>query len=67
MEHFLFNQFLLYFTQSECRLLILCQNGHVVEVQSPDPEAQRPTKTFQLPEQTSRYFRFRSIKSQIKV
>ncbi|XP_036972430.1 cilia- and flagella-associated protein 44 [Acanthopagrus latus] len=53
-------------SHSECRLLILCQNGHVVEVQSPDPEAQRPTKTFQLPEQTSRYFRFRSIKSQIK-
>ncbi|XP_029301209.1 cilia- and flagella-associated protein 44 [Cottoperca gobio] len=50
----------------ENRLLILCQSGHVVEVHSPDPEAQRPNKTFQLPELTSRSFRFRSIKSQIK-
>ncbi|KAA8584641.1 hypothetical protein FQN60_008426, partial [Etheostoma spectabile] len=51
----------------ENRLLILCQSGHVVEVQSPDPEAERPTKTFQLPDLSSRSFRFRSIKSRIKV
>ncbi|XP_032395282.1 cilia- and flagella-associated protein 44 [Etheostoma spectabile] len=50
----------------ENRLLILCQSGHVVEVQSPDPEAERPTKTFQLPDLSSRSFRFRSIKSRIK-
>lgn len=55
------------FTQSENRLLVLCQNGHVVEVQSPDPEARKPTKTFQLPELPCRYFRFRSIKSRVKV
>ncbi|XP_076614824.1 cilia- and flagella-associated protein 44 [Chaetodon auriga] len=53
-------------SHSENRLLILCQSGHVVEVQSPDPEAQKPTKTFELPELPSRSFRFRSIKSQIK-
>ncbi|XP_045922375.1 cilia- and flagella-associated protein 44 isoform X1 [Micropterus dolomieu] len=53
-------------SHSENRLLILCQNGHVVEVQSPDPEAHKPTKTFQLPEIPSRTFRFRSIKSRIK-
>ncbi|XP_040013967.1 cilia- and flagella-associated protein 44 [Xiphias gladius] len=53
-------------SHSENRLLILCQSGHVVEVQSPDPEAEKPTKTFQLPELPSRSFRFRSIKSRIK-
>ncbi|KAM6975484.1 cilia- and flagella-associated protein 44-like [Tautogolabrus adspersus] len=53
-------------SHSENRLLILCQSGHVVEVQSPDPEAQKPTKTFQLPELPSKVFRFRSIKSRIK-
>lgn len=59
--------FCAHFTQSESRLLILCQSGHVVEVHSPDPEAQRPTETFQLPDLPSLYFRFRSIKSQIQV
>ncbi|KAM6987447.1 cilia- and flagella-associated protein 44-like [Tautogolabrus adspersus] len=53
-------------SHSENRLLILCQSGHVVEVQSPDPEAQKPTKTFQLSELPSKVFRFRSIKSRIK-
>ncbi|GLD56738.1 cilia- and flagella-associated protein 44-like protein, partial [Lates japonicus] len=53
-------------SHSENRLLILCQSGHVVEVHSPDPEAQKPTKTFELPELPSRSFRFRSIKSRIK-
>ncbi|XP_056259641.1 cilia- and flagella-associated protein 44 [Seriola aureovittata] len=53
-------------SHSENRLLILCQSGHVTEVQCPDPEAQKPTKTFQLPELSSRSFRFSSIKSRIK-
>ncbi|XP_053196505.1 cilia- and flagella-associated protein 44 [Scomber japonicus] len=53
-------------SHNENRLLILCQTGHVVEVQSPDPESQKPDKTFQLPELPSRSFRFRSIKSRIK-
>ncbi|XP_055369540.1 cilia- and flagella-associated protein 44 isoform X2 [Betta splendens] len=51
---------------SENRLLILCQSGHVVEVQSPDLKAEKPNKTFQLPELPRRFFRFRSIKSRIK-
>ncbi|KAG7235618.1 hypothetical protein INR49_002428 [Caranx melampygus] len=51
---------------SENSLLILCQTGHVLEVQCPDPEAQKPTKTFHLPELPTKYFKFRSIKSQIK-
>ncbi|XP_041667527.1 cilia- and flagella-associated protein 44 [Cheilinus undulatus] len=53
-------------SHSENRLLIMCQSGHVVEVQSPDPEAQKPTKTFQLPELPRKVFKFRSIKSHIK-
>ncbi|XP_069562406.1 cilia- and flagella-associated protein 44 [Brachyistius frenatus] len=53
-------------SHTENRLLILCQNGHVVEVQRPDPEAQKPAKTFQVPELPRRSFRFRSIKSRIK-
>ncbi|XP_029902729.1 cilia- and flagella-associated protein 44 [Myripristis murdjan] len=47
-------------------LLILCLSGHVVEVQSPDSEAENPSKTYQLSGLPSRYFRFRSIKSRIK-
>lgn len=39
----------------------------MVEVHCPDPEAHKPTKTFRLPELPSRSFRFRSIKSRIKV
>ncbi|XP_061589187.1 cilia- and flagella-associated protein 44 [Cololabis saira] len=53
-------------SHSENRLLILCQNGYVVEVHSPDPEAQMPTKTFQLTELPRRFFKFKSIKSRIK-
>ncbi|XP_034565559.1 cilia- and flagella-associated protein 44 [Notolabrus celidotus] len=53
-------------SHSENRLLILCQSGHVVELDSPDPEAQKPAKTFKLPALPSRCFRFRSIKSRIK-
>uniref|UniRef100_A0A3P8TUV7 Cilia- and flagella-associated protein 44 n=1 Tax=Amphiprion percula TaxID=161767 RepID=A0A3P8TUV7_AMPPE len=53
-------------SHSENRLLVLCQNGHVVEVHSPDPDAQKPTKTFQLVDLPRRSFRFKSIKSRIK-
>lgn len=55
------------FTQSENKLLVLCQNGHVVEVHCPDLKAQKSTKTYKLSELPSRSFSFRSIKSQIKV
>ncbi|XP_051813628.1 cilia- and flagella-associated protein 44-like isoform X2 [Acanthochromis polyacanthus] len=48
------------------RLLILCQNGHVVEVQRPDPKARDPPITFHLSELPRRSFRFTSIKSRIK-
>ncbi|KAG7498622.1 cilia-and flagella-associated 44 [Solea senegalensis] len=53
-------------SHSESTLLVLCQSGHVVEVHSPHPKAQNPTKTFQLLDLLRRSFRFRSIKSRIK-
>ncbi|XP_076020168.1 cilia- and flagella-associated protein 44 [Genypterus blacodes] len=53
-------------SHNENTLLILCQSGHVIEVQSPDPEAQNLNNTYHLSGLTCRYFRFRSIKSRIK-
>ncbi|CAB1452581.1 unnamed protein product [Pleuronectes platessa] len=53
-------------SHEENRLLVLCENGHVVELHSPDPRAQKPSKSFELPELPRRSFRFRSIKSRIK-
>lgn len=53
--------------QSENRLLILCRSGHVVEVHSPEPGAQESSKTFKLQYLPRRSFRFKSIKSRIKV
>ncbi|CAM4635885.1 unnamed protein product [Leuciscus chuanchicus] len=47
-------------------LLIFCQNGHVVEVQCPDPGAQTGGNTFQLSGLPTMHFYFRSIKSRIK-
>uniref|UniRef100_A0A672S872 Uncharacterized protein n=1 Tax=Sinocyclocheilus grahami TaxID=75366 RepID=A0A672S872_SINGR len=48
-------------------LLIFCQNGHVVEVQCPDPGAQTDGNTFQLSDLPTMHFCFSSIKSRIKV
>ncbi|KAK2818850.1 hypothetical protein Q5P01_024411 [Channa striata] len=53
-------------SHSDNRLLILCQSGHVVEVQCPDPDTEKQSETFELPELPRRSFRFRSIKSRIK-
>ncbi|XP_073677561.1 cilia- and flagella-associated protein 44 [Garra rufa] len=47
-------------------LLIFCQNGHVVEVQCPDPGAQAGGNTFQLSDLPTMHFCFSSIKSRIK-
>ncbi|KAI2652935.1 Cilia- and flagella-associated protein 44 [Labeo rohita] len=47
-------------------LLIFCQNGHVVEVQCPDPGAQTGGNTFQLSDLPTMHFCFSSIKSRIK-
>ncbi|XP_077441867.1 cilia- and flagella-associated protein 44-like isoform X1 [Vanacampus margaritifer] len=50
----------------ENRLLILCQNGYIVEVPCPDQSTPNPTKSYQLLELPRRSFYFKSIKSQIK-
>ncbi|KPP67019.1 cilia- and flagella-associated protein 44-like [Scleropages formosus] len=47
-------------------LLILCQNGHVVEIKAPDLEIQTSSSTYELCGVPSRHFRFLSIKSRIK-
>ncbi|XP_041088697.1 cilia- and flagella-associated protein 44 isoform X2 [Polyodon spathula] len=47
-------------------LLILCLNGHVVEVQAPDPEKQITDVTFEIQNIYCRHFHFCSIKSKIK-
>uniref|UniRef100_A0A3Q2FKH5 Cilia and flagella associated protein 44 n=1 Tax=Cyprinodon variegatus TaxID=28743 RepID=A0A3Q2FKH5_CYPVA len=51
----------------ENRLLILCGSGDVVEVPGPDAGAPTSSKTFELHHLPRRSFRFRSIKSRIKV
>ncbi|XP_041693955.1 cilia- and flagella-associated protein 44 isoform X1 [Coregonus clupeaformis] len=47
-------------------LLVLCKSGHVVEVQSPDPEAQNHGTTYHISGLPTRHFTFSSIKSHIK-
>ncbi|XP_068191495.1 cilia- and flagella-associated protein 44-like [Antennarius striatus] len=54
------------FPGSEDKLLIMCQNGHVIEVQIVDLQAHCLADTFLLCRLPSRSFRFRSIKSRIK-
>uniref|UniRef100_A0A8C6TSR1 WD repeat domain 52 n=1 Tax=Neogobius melanostomus TaxID=47308 RepID=A0A8C6TSR1_9GOBI len=55
-----------HFHSASC-LLVLCQTGHVLEVQSPDPEQPQQTQTFELSTLQTRAFFFKSIKSRIKV
>ncbi|XP_061656412.1 cilia- and flagella-associated protein 44-like [Syngnathoides biaculeatus] len=50
----------------ENRLLILCQNGHIVEVPCPEHTTLKPKKSYELLELPRRSFSFKSIKSQIK-
>ncbi|XP_034144335.1 cilia- and flagella-associated protein 44 isoform X2 [Esox lucius] len=47
-------------------LLVLCRSGHVMEVLSPDPEAQTPGTTYRISGLHTRHFTFSSIKSHIK-
>ncbi|XP_062376877.1 cilia- and flagella-associated protein 44 [Sardina pilchardus] len=47
-------------------LLILCDNGHVAEVDAPDQDTQSVRSTYLLQDLKVRHFCFRSIKSSIK-
>ncbi|MBN3326680.1 CFA44 protein, partial [Atractosteus spatula] len=47
-------------------LLVLCENGHVVEVPAPDPELPSSGTTYQIRSLPTRHFHFRSIKSRIR-
>ncbi|XP_006628047.3 cilia- and flagella-associated protein 44 isoform X2 [Lepisosteus oculatus] len=47
-------------------LLVLCENGHVVEVPAPDPELPSSGTTYQIRSLPARHFHFRSIKSRIR-
>ncbi|XP_039600046.1 cilia- and flagella-associated protein 44 isoform X3 [Polypterus senegalus] len=53
-------------THEKSTLLILCENGHVVEIIPPDPEKQDTVSTFELKNISMKHFGFRSIKSKIK-
>uniref|UniRef100_A0A8C4X5D1 Cilia and flagella associated protein 44 n=1 Tax=Erpetoichthys calabaricus TaxID=27687 RepID=A0A8C4X5D1_ERPCA len=52
-------------THEKSTLLILCENGHVVEILPPDPEKQDTVSTFELKNISMKHFAFRSIKSKI--
>ncbi|TRY65681.1 hypothetical protein DNTS_005533 [Danionella cerebrum] len=47
-------------------LLVLCVNGHVLELESPHPDFQSDVNTFQLSSLPTIHFCFHSIKSRIK-
>ncbi|KAM3837851.1 cilia- and flagella-associated protein 44 [Vipera latastei] len=49
----------------ESKLLILCQNGIVVQVPAPDPMAYDAVTTYRIKDLPAEYFRFWSIKSRI--
>ncbi|XP_066555153.1 cilia- and flagella-associated protein 44 [Amia ocellicauda] len=46
-------------------LLVLCENGHVLEIMTPEPKAQSSGQTFEIQGLPSRHFHFCSIKSRI--
>ncbi|KFW01147.1 WD repeat-containing protein 52, partial [Eurypyga helias] len=48
-------------------LLILCENGFVLQVPAPLPEEQDTASTYQIKNLPTQYFHFHSIKSRIKV
>ncbi|KAK7895699.1 hypothetical protein WMY93_021024 [Mugilogobius chulae] len=49
----------------ESRLLVLCQSGHVLEVDKPDVEVPKDRQTYELSTLHTRAFYFKSIKSRI--
>uniref|UniRef100_G1NND7 Cilia and flagella associated protein 44 n=1 Tax=Meleagris gallopavo TaxID=9103 RepID=G1NND7_MELGA len=48
-------------------LLILCENGYVLQVPAPLPEKQEPVSTYHIKNLPTQYFHFYSIKSRIKL
>lgn len=48
-------------------LLILCENGYVLQVPAPLPEKQDTASTYHIKNLPTEYFHFYSIKSRIKV
>lgn len=53
--------------QPESMLLVLCENGIAVQVPAPNPGDYNVTVTYKIKDLPMDYFRFSSIKSQIKV
>ncbi|XP_035170780.1 cilia- and flagella-associated protein 44 isoform X1 [Oxyura jamaicensis] len=51
----------------ESMLLILCENGFVLQVPAPVPEEQDTASTYQIKNLPTQYFHFYSIKSRIKL
>uniref|UniRef100_A0A8C4IZV3 Cilia- and flagella-associated protein 44 n=1 Tax=Dromaius novaehollandiae TaxID=8790 RepID=A0A8C4IZV3_DRONO len=47
-------------------LLVLCENGFVLQVPAPHPEEEGPMSTYQIKNLPTQYFHFYSIKSRIK-
>nr|XP_025949782.1 cilia- and flagella-associated protein 44 isoform X4 [Dromaius novaehollandiae] len=48
-------------------LLVLCENGFVLQVPAPHPEEEGPMSTYQIKNLPTQYFHFYSIKSRIKL
>ncbi|KAJ6662253.1 hypothetical protein lerEdw1_012416 [Lerista edwardsae] len=49
----------------ENKLLILCENGIVVQIPAPNPQNYNAATTYKIKDLPTEYFRFRSIKSRI--
>ncbi|NXS53149.1 CFA44 protein, partial [Brachypteracias leptosomus] len=54
-------------SHAKSMLLILCENGFVLQVPAPLPEEQDTVSTYQIKNLPTQYFHFYSIKSRIKV
>lgn len=55
------------FVQANSMLLILCENGFVLQVPAPIPEEHDTSSTYHIKNLPTQYFHFYSIKSRIKV
>ncbi|KAM4701823.1 cilia- and flagella-associated protein 44 [Discoglossus pictus] len=53
-------------THEENVLLVICENGCVVQVSAPAAQKRDPESTFEIPDLRLQYFRFSSIKSKME-